>query len=100
MKFPVYRQLDAMDCGPACLRMVAKYHGRVVSLDHLRHKSQYAKNGVSMLGLADAAESIGLRTVGAKLTFDQLIEDAKLPGIIHWKQYHFVVLTPDSTKIN
>lgn len=87
-----------MDCGPTCLRMVAKYYGRSISLDYLRNKSQYGKLGVSMLGLADAAESIGLKSVGAKLTFEQLINDAPLPAIIHWQQYHFVVLTPGSTK--
>ena len=87
-----------MDCGPTCLRMVAKYHGRSVSLEHLRNKAQYGKEGVSMLGLADAAESIGLKSVGAKLNFEQLINDAPLPAILHWNQYHFVVLTPGSTK--
>ncbi len=87
-----------MDCGPTCLRMVAKYYGRSVPLDYLRNKSQYGKEGVSMLGLADAAESIGLKSVGSKLSFDQLIDDAPLPAIIHWDQYHFVVLTPQSTK--
>jgi ATP-binding cassette subfamily B protein len=98
--FPLYRQLDAMDCGPTCLRMVAKYYGRSISLDYLRNKSEYGKQGVSMLGLADAAESIGLKTVGAKLSFEQLINDAPLPAIIHWQQYHFVVLIPGSTKAN
>lgn len=87
-----------MDCGPACLRMVAKYHGRSISLDYLRNKSQYGKQGVSLLGLADAAESIGLKSVGAKLTVDQLINDAPLPSIIYWDQYHFVVLAPSSTR--
>jgi len=60
LKFPLYKQLDAMDCGPTCLRMIAKYkyYGRSISLDYLRNKSQYGKQGVS-LGLADAAESIG-----------------------------------------
>lgn len=96
--FPLYKQLDAMDCGPTCLRMVSKYYGRSISLDYLRNKSQYGKEGVSLLGLADAAESIGLKSVGAKLSFEQLISDAKLPAIIHWDQYHFVVLTPQSTK--
>ena len=96
--FPLYKQLDAMDCGPTCLRMVAKYYGRSISLDYLRNKSQYGKQGVSMLGLADAAESIGLKSIGAKLSFEQLINDAPLPGIIHWDQYHFVVLTPGATK--
>lgn len=87
-----------MDCGPTCLRMVAKYYGRSVSLDYLRNKAQYGKEGVSMLGLADAAESIGLKSVGAKLTIEQLINDAPLPAIIHWDQYHFVVLTPGASK--
>jgi ATP-binding cassette, subfamily B, bacterial len=87
-----------MDCGPTCLRMVAKFYGRSIPLDYLRSKSQYGKNGVSLLGLADAAESIGMRSIGAKLTFQQLMEDAKLPAIIHWDQYHFVVLTPNIKK--
>ena len=87
-----------MDCGPTCLRMVAKYYGRSVSLDHLRNKSQYGKQGVSMLGLADAAESIGLKSVGAKISFEQLVNDAPLPAILHWDQYYFVVLTPSSTE--
>ena len=98
LKFPIYKQLDAMDCGPTCLRMVAKYHGHTISLDYLRNKSQYGKAGVSLLGLAEAAESIGLKSVGVKQTFNQLISDAPLPAIIHWDQYHFVVLTPQSTK--
>lgn len=97
-KFPIYQQLDAMDCGPTCLRMVAKYYGRSISLEYLRNKSQYGKAGVSMLGLADAAESINLKTVGAKLTFEQLVNDAPLPAIVHWDQYHFVVITPASKK--
>ncbi len=86
-----------MDCGPTCLRMVAKYYGRSISLEYLRNKSQYGKEGVSMLGLSDAAENIGLRSVGAKLTFEQLINNAPLPAVIHWDHYHFVVLTPEST---
>lgn len=97
-RFPIYKQLDAMDCGPTCLRMVAKHYGRNVSLDYLRNKSQYGRQGVSLLGLADAAESISLKSVGAKLTFEQLINDAPLPAILHWDQYHFVVLTPQSSK--
>ena len=87
-----------MDCGPTCLRMVAKYYGRSISLEYLRNKSQYGKAGISMLGLSDAAEAIGLKSVGAKLSFEQLINDAPHPAIIHWDHYHFVVLTPGSTK--
>ncbi len=87
-----------MDCGPACIRMIAKYYGRTISLDYLRNKTEYGKEGVSMLGLAEAAEAIGFKTIGAKLNFEQLISDAPLPAIIHWNQYHFVVLTKGSTK--
>lgn len=96
--FPLYRQLDAMDCGPTCLRMIAKYYDHNISLDYLRNKSQFGKEGVSLLGLADAADSLGLKSIGAKLTFEQLINDAPLPAILHWDQYHFVVLTPQSNK--
>jgi ATP-binding cassette subfamily B protein len=78
--------------------MIAKYYGRSISLDHLRNKSQYGKQGVSMLSLADAAESIGLKSVGAKISFEQSVNDAPLPAILHWDQYHFVVLAPASKK--
>jgi len=78
--------------------MIAKYYGRSISLDYLRNKSQYGKQGVSLLGLADAAESIGLKSIGAKLSFEQLMNDVPLPAVLHWDQYHFVVLTPKSTK--
>jgi ATP-binding cassette subfamily B protein len=87
-----------MDYGPTCLRMVAKYYGRTVPLEYLRIKTEYGKQGVSMLGLADAAESIGFKTTGVKISFEQLINDAPLPAIMHWQQYHFVVLTPKSSK--
>ena len=96
--FPFYKQPNVMDCGPTCLRMVAKYYGKNVSLEYLRLKAEYGKEGVSMLGLTDAAETIGFKTVGAKLTFGQIINDAPLPAILHWGQYHFIVLTPQSKK--
>ena len=98
MSFPFYRQLDAMDCGPTCLRMIAKFYGRAIPMELLRSKAQYGKNGVSLLGLAEAAESIGLRSFGVKLTFEQLIEDASHPAILHWNHYHFVILIPSRSK--
>ncbi len=97
MAFTHYKQLDAMDCGPTCLRMVAKYYGKSVSLDFLRNQAQFGKLGVSMLGLAEAAESIGFKSIGAKLSFEQLINDVPLPAILHWNQVHFVVITPGSS---
>ncbi|MDT8307908.1 MAG: peptidase domain-containing ABC transporter [Bacteroidales bacterium] len=91
-KFPFYQQHDSMDCGPACLRMIAKYHGRTWTLETLREKSYLTREGVSLMGISDAAESIGFHTTGVKLSWDQLLEEAKLPVIIHWNQNHFIVL--------
>lgn len=64
--FPFYTQLDAMDCGPTCLRMIARYYGKSYSLQSLRSRSYLTRNGVSLLGISDAAEAIGFRTIGAK----------------------------------
>lgn len=91
-KFPHYRQLDAMDCGPTCLRMIAKFYGRNYSLQTLREKSYITREGVSMLGISEAAEAIGFRTTGVRVTTKQLKEDVPLPCILHWNQRHFVVL--------
>lgn len=89
--FPYYRQLDAMDCGPSCLRMIANYYGKSYSLQTLRARSFISREGVSMLGISDAAESIGFRTSGVCVSFEQLVEDVPLPCILHWNQSHFVV---------
>jgi len=91
-KFPFYQQFDVMDCGPSCLRMVAKYYGKHFSNESLREKSYITREGVSLLGISDAAESVGMRTMGVKITFDQLKKEAPLPCIVHWGQQHFVVV--------
>ena len=66
--FPFYKQLDAMDCGPTCLRMVARHYGKHFTLQTLREKSHLTREGVSMLGIARAAEEIGMQTMGVSLT--------------------------------
>lgn len=91
-RFPIYRQLDAMDCGPSCIRMIARFYGKSFSLNFLRQKSYITREGVSLLGISDAAESIGFRTRGMKLTWEQLRDEANLPCIVHWNQRHFVVV--------
>lgn len=93
-QFPFYNQHDAMDCGPTCLRMVAKHYGKNIAINILRQQTQISKEGVSLLGIAEAAEKIGFRTRQVKISFKELIEDAPLPAILHWGQHHFVVLTP------
>ena len=91
-KFPSYRQLDTMDCGPTCLRIIASHYGRSWSLQTLRERCHISREGVSLLGISDAAEAVGFRTMGVKLTFAQLCEEAVLPCIVHWNQNHFVVV--------
>lgn len=81
-----------MDCGPTCLKMVAKFHGKSYSLNELRSKSFITREGVSLLGISEAAEAIGFRTMGVKIPFDKLTEDAPMPCIVHWNQNHFAVL--------
>jgi ATP-binding cassette subfamily B protein len=92
MSFSYYQQPDSMDCGPTCLRMVAKHYGKNFSLQSLREKTQIGREGVNLLGISEAAEAIGFRTIASKLTFRQLLKDARLPAIVHWDQNHFVVL--------
>lgn len=92
MMLPFFKQHDAMDCGPTCLRMIAKYHGKNIGISNLRTKSQYSREGVSILGISKAAESIGFKTLAVNLDNRQLLADASLPCILHWNQNHFVVL--------
>ncbi len=80
-----------MDCGPTCLRMVAKHYGRNFKVQTLRQLCEINKEGVSLLGISDAAEKIGFRSLGAKLSLEDL-NIAELPAILHWRQNHFVVL--------
>lgn len=98
MKFKTYRQLDIMDCGPTCLKMVFKHYGKQINLEGLKKASQIGTTGVSLLGMAEAAEKYGFRTISARLTFEELLADAPLPCILHWDKYHFVVLTPSANK--
>jgi len=80
-----------MDCGPTCLRMVAKHFGRNFKVQTLRQLCEINREGVSLLGISDASEKIGFRSLGAKLTIENL-KEAELPCILHWRQNHFVVL--------
>lgn len=91
-KFPSYRQYDSMDCGPTCVRIIAAYYGKHYSLQNLRDKCRIDREGVSMLGISEASEQIGFRTVAVKLTVEKLTKEANLPCIVHWRQNHFVVL--------
>lgn len=92
VKFPFYLQPDIMDCGPTCIRMVAKHYGKSYSLPYLRRMSQTTRQGSSMLGMSEAAEKIGLHSLGVKVPFALLQKEVPLPCIAHWNQNHFVVV--------
>lgn len=92
MKFAIIKQRDAMDCGPSCLAMVAIHYGKHYNVEQLRKECGLGKSGVSLLGVSKAAEKIGFRTTGGRLTFEVLKHEIALPCIIYWDQNHFVVL--------
>lgn len=89
--FPFYKQSDAKDCGPTCLKIIAKYYGKASNIQHLRSLSETTREGSNLLTLSDAAEKIGFRSLGVKLNLNQL-EEAPLPCILHWNCSHYVVL--------
>lgn len=92
MAFPHYSQEDSMDCGIACLRMIAKYYGKDVNSESLKMESGYDLNGVSISGLRKAAKKIGFKTLGIRATIEMVSNKVPLPCILHWGENHFVVL--------
>jgi ATP-binding cassette subfamily B protein len=92
-KFKFFYQLESIDCGPACLKMICHYHGRVLGMNHLRQVCHASRVGVSLAGIQKGAESLGFDTLALALTPDELKQhDIPLPCVIHWKESHFVVL--------
>lgn len=87
-----YKQREAKDCGPSCLRMVAKYYGKTLSLAKLRNISETSREGTSLGGISEAAEKLGFRTLGIRLAYEKLSQEAPLPVIVHWQNNHFVVV--------
>ena len=90
MKFT--RQFDQMDCGPACIRMVASAYGKDYPLSYLRSLSHLTREGVSVAGIRDALKEIGMESATFEMTVEQLRGKCPLPAILHWEQNHFVVL--------
>ena len=91
-KFPFYKQLDTQDCGPTCLRMISKFHGRSFDIAYLREISNLARDGTTLGGLADAAEKIGFSTLALSVGYNDLCTQIPLPCIAHWRQRHYVVV--------
>lgn len=92
MSFAIKRQRDAMDCGPSCLAMIAKHYGQQADKEQLRKICSLGKDGVSLLGISKAAENLGFKTIGGRLSFEMLYQEDPMPCIIHWNQNHFVVV--------
>ncbi|MEQ9443893.1 MAG: peptidase domain-containing ABC transporter [Cyclobacteriaceae bacterium] len=92
MKFPFYRQLDSVDCGATCLRMIARHYGIHYSLEELRKLTYTGKEGASLLHLSEAAQQMGLLTKAVAVDIHTLLEDVSLPCIAHWQQSHFIVI--------
>ena len=89
--FPFYKQHDSMQCGITCLQMICKYNGKEYSLESLSRYCFATTEGVSMLGISEAANKLGLHTICGRITMEQLPQ-APLPCILHWSQNHFVIL--------
>jgi ATP-binding cassette subfamily B protein len=90
-KFPHYKQTEAKDCGPTCIKIIAKYYGKIINTQQLRILSETTREGSSLLGLSEAVESMGFRSLGFKLSFDKL-KEAPLPCIVHWNKNHYIVI--------
>src|SRR5690554_6786275 len=90
-KLPFYKQADDKDCGPTCLKIIAKYYGKNLNIQYLRELSETTREGSNLLNLSEASEKIGLRTLGVKISLENLLE-APLPCILHWNKFHYVVL--------
>ena len=98
-RFPFYKQLDQMDCGPTCLRMIARHYGKSYSLQYLRDHCYLDKEGVSIRGISEGAEHVGMRSLAIKIVYegnsseDEMgLLDVNFPCIAHWKQKHFIVV--------
>lgn len=90
-KFPTYQQTEAKDCGPTCVKIIAKHYGKIINTQELRNLSETTREGSSLLGLSEAVEKMGFRSLGVKLDFNKL-KEAPLPCIVHWNKNHYIVV--------
>ncbi|RAJ88010.1 ATP-binding cassette subfamily B protein [Chitinophaga dinghuensis] len=90
--FPNYRQPDGKDCGPTCIKIISKHYGKLVDIQTVRDLAETTREGSSLLGLSNAAEALGFRSLAVKIDFNTLVEDVPLPCICHWGNQHFVVV--------
>lgn len=91
-KFPFYKQPDAMDCGPVCLKIITEYYGKTFPLAHFRKLCNIGKQGTTMANMIAASKALGFKTLAAELPYLQLLHKVSLPCILHWEKEHYVVL--------
>lgn len=91
-QFLFFKQLDMMDCGPTCLKMIISYYGKNISREYLREKASITREGVSLGGISEVAELLGMQTLVLNVNYDSLKEEIPLPCIAHWRQRHFIVI--------
>lgn len=91
-RYPFFRQMDLMDCGPACLKMVGRYYGRYFEFSEVRDLCYANKTGVTLLGIHSAAQALGFRSIAVRTGFENLVAGGIFPCIVFWKQRHFVVV--------
>lgn len=89
--FPHYPQADAKDCGPTCIKIIAKHYGKTFPIQKLRELAETTREGSNLLSISEAAEQLGFRTLGVKIDLEKL-QEAPLPCILHWNNNHYVVL--------
>ena len=91
-KVPVIMQMEALECGAACLTMILAYYGHWVPLEQVRADCGVSRDGSNAKNVLRAARSYGLTARGYRFEPEALKESGKFPCIIHWNFNHFVVL--------
>lgn len=94
----MYRQLDQMDCGPSCIKMLTEFFGKKYDLEYLRQISFLQRDGASLDGLSKALSKLGIESLGIKAGFQELISEVPLPAIAHWEGNHFIIIYKISRK--
>lgn len=92
IKYPYYKQLDSKDCGPTCIRMIARYYGKNIDAPTARQLCGQYRNGTTMYTLSQGAKKIGFATMGIRLTQEQFLSTIDSPCVVQWNKKHFIVV--------
>ena len=91
-KFPHFMQTESKDCGPTCVKIIAKHYGKRINTARLRELAETTREGSNLMNLSDGAEAVGFRTVGVKANYRTFSKEAPLPAIVHWNKNHYAVV--------